>query len=138
MYSQSISVDGLNLLVVDEDADTRKILTVLFEMEGAKILAVASANEALEVLPYFKPDILICDIYLSDELGYPLLTKVRNLVAMQGRWIPAIALTGFASETERAYAYAVGFQMDICKPISLDELISAVAILADCKQLTWY
>ncbi|MFN6571729.1 response regulator [Dendronalium sp. ChiSLP03b] len=135
MYSQPISVDGLHLLVIDDDADTRKILTILFQMEGAEILAVGSVNEALEVLSYFNPDILISDIYLSDELGYSSLTKVRNLVATQGKWIPAIALTGFASETERAYAYAIGFQMHICKPINLDELVCAVASLADCKQL---
>lgn len=135
MYSQPISVDGLHLLVIDDDADTRKILTILFEMEGAEILAVGSVNEALEVLSYFKPDILISDIYLSDELGYSPLTKIRNLVAAEGKWIPAIALTGFASEIERAYAYVVGFQMHICKPISLDDLVSAVASLAGCKQL---
>ncbi len=134
MYTQSMSVQGLRLLVVDDDADTRQILNILFELEGAKVIAVASANEALEVISQFKPDILISDIYLPDEDGYSLLPKLRNLMAAQGKEIAAIALTGFAREEDRIYAFASGFQTHLCKPINLDELVYAVASLASCNQ----
>lgn len=130
MLTQSICLDGLRLLVVDDDADTREILTFLFEMEGAEIKSVGSANEALELVSHFKPDILISDIHLPDENGYSLLPKVRNLKVAQDRWIPAIALTGSVMEQDRADALSAGFQKYLCKPINLDELVSVVANLA--------
>ncbi|BAZ32914.1 response regulator receiver protein [Cylindrospermum sp. NIES-4074] len=130
MLTQSICLDGLRLLVVDDDADTREILTFLFEMEGAEIKSVGSANEALELISNFKPDILISDIHLPDEDGCSLLPKVRNLEVEKGRWIPAIALTGSVMEEDRAEAFSAGFQKYLCKPINLDELISVVANLA--------
>ncbi|KZL51118.1 MULTISPECIES: response regulator [Cyanophyceae] len=133
MYTQSTAVKGLRLLVVDDDADTRQILNILFELEGAKVIAVASASEALEVISQFKPDILISDISLPDESGYSLLPKVRGLMAAQGKQIPAIALTGYAREEDRIYAFASGFQTHLCKPINLDELVSEVASLAECE-----
>ncbi|TVP55381.1 MAG: response regulator [Nodularia sp. (in: Bacteria)] len=133
MYTQSMSVKGIRLLVVDDDADTRQILNILFELEGAKVIAVASASEALEVISQFKPDILISDIYLPDEYGYSLLPKVRALMAVQGKEIPAIALTGSAREEDRIYAFASGFQTHLCKPINLDELVYEVASLTKCK-----
>jgi hypothetical protein len=133
MFTQSICLDGLRLLVVDDDADTREILTFLFEMEGAEIKSVGSANEALELISNFKPDILISDIHLPDEDGCSLLPKVRNLEVEQGRWIPAIALTGSVMEEARAEAFSAGFQKYLCKPINLDELISVVANLAGCN-----
>lgn len=133
MYTQSISVKGLRLLVVDDDADTRQILKILFELEGAKVIAVASASEALEVISQFKPDILISDIYLPDEDAYSLLPKVRYLMAAEGKEIPAIAVTGSAREEDRIYAFAAGFQTHLCKPINLDELVYEVDSLTRCK-----
>lgn len=133
MLTQSICLDGLRLLVVDNDADTREILTFLFEMEGAEIKSVASANEALELISLFKPDIFISDIHLPDGDGYSLLPKVRNLKVAQGKWMPAIALTGSAMEEDRADAFSAGFQKYLCKPINLDELVSVVANLARCN-----
>ncbi|GAX38458.1 response regulator [Nodularia sp. NIES-3585] len=134
MYTQSISVRGLRLLVVDDDADTRQILNILFELEGAKVIAVASASEAVKVISQFKPDILISDIYLPDEDGYCLLPKLRDLMAAPGKQMPAIALTGSAREEDRIYAFASGFQTHLCKPINLDELVYEVASLTGCKQ----
>ncbi|CEJ42456.1 response regulator [Umezakia ovalisporum] len=135
MYTQSISVQGLRLLIVDDDPDTRQILNILFELEGAKVTAVPSASEAINVIPQFKPDILISDISLPDESGYSLLHKVRSLMAAQGKQIPAIALTGFAREEDRIYAFASGFQAHLCKPVNLDELVYEVASLAQCQHL---
>ncbi|MBE9050001.1 response regulator [Nostocales cyanobacterium LEGE 11386] len=133
MYSQSSSVGGLRLLIVDDDADTRQILSILFELEGAKVVAVASASEALEVITNFQPDIFISDICLPDEDGYSLLRKIRNLVSEQEKFIPAIALTGSAREENRTYAFAAGFQRHLYKPINLDELVYEVASLAGNK-----
>ncbi|MEH2184506.1 response regulator [Nostoc sp.] len=129
MSNQSMSFKGLRLLVVDNDFDTRILLTYLFELGEAKIITAASAEEAIEIMSFFKPDILISDIYLPDEDGYSLLLKARNLEAKRGRKIPAIALTASASEEDRNMALLLGYDIYRCKPIDLDELAFIVADL---------
>ncbi|MEH2293600.1 response regulator [Nostoc sp.] len=130
MSNQSISFKGLRLLVVDDDPDTRTLLTFLFELDGAEIVTATSVGEALEIMSFFKPDILISDIYLPDEDGYSLLLKARSLEANRGRKIPAIALSASALDEDRNRASEVGYDIYQSKPIDLDELASMVATLA--------
>ncbi|MBD6617849.1 response regulator [Komarekiella sp. 'clone 1'] len=134
MSNESMFFKGLRLLVVDDDPDTRTLLTFLFELDGAEIVTAASASEALEVMSFFKPDILISDICLPDEDGYSLLRKVRNLEAGRGRKIPAIALTASVSDEDRIHALVAGFQIYLSKPIDLEKLTCVVADLAGLKQ----
>ena len=123
-------LDGLRLLVVDDDPDTRELLTILFSGEGAEIIAAASVVEALEALSCFQPDMLISDISLPDEDGYSLLQKVRKLDASQRGQIPAIALTAHVMDEDRARALSAGFDRHLSKPTDLDELTSVVKSLA--------
>lgn len=134
MSNQSMSFEGLRLLVIDDDPDTRTLLTFLFEIDGAEVVTAASAADALEIMSFFEPDILISDIYLPDENGCSLLTKIRNLEAKRGRKIPAIALTASAYDEDRNSALLVGYDIYRCKPIDLDELASVVASLVGLKQ----
>ena len=134
MSNQSISFQGLRLLFVDDDFDTRTLLTYLFELCGAEIITAASAGEAIAIMSSFKPDILISDIYLPDEDGYSLLLKARNLEAKRGRKIPAIALTASALDEDRNNALLMGYNIYLCKPIDLDKLASVVASLTRLKQ----
>ncbi|MEH2169434.1 MAG: response regulator [Nostoc sp.] len=134
MSNQSMSFKGLRLLVVDDDADTRTLLTFLFELEEGEVVAAASADEALKIMSFFKPDILISDICLPDEDGYSLLLKIRNLQAKRGRKIPAIALTASTLEGDRKRALLAGYDIYQSKPIDLDELTSMVASLVGLKQ----
>ncbi|MEH2273863.1 MAG: response regulator [Nostoc sp.] len=134
MSNESMSFKGLRLLIVDDDADTRTLLTFLFELEGAELITAASADDALEIISLFKPDILISDLYLPDEDGCSLLLKVRNLEAKRGRKIPAIALTASALDEDRNRALLAGYNIYRCKPIDLDELVSAVASLAKLEE----
>ncbi|MEH2333520.1 response regulator [Nostoc sp.] len=129
MYNQSMSFKNVRLLVVDDDFDTRTLLTYLFELGGAEIITAASAGEAIARMSFFKPDILISDIYLPDEDGYSLLLEARNLEAKRGREISAIALTASAYEEDRDIALLVGYDIYRCKPIDLDELAFMVANL---------
>ncbi|WP_017319284.1 response regulator [Mastigocladopsis repens] len=133
MSDKFLKLDGLRLLVVDDDADARELLTCLFSWEGAEIITATSAVEALDALAGFQPDILISDIRLPDEDGYSLLLKVRNLDVSQGGKIPAIALTADAGEEYRIRALSAGFDRYIAKPIDLDELSSVVKSLAFSK-----
>jgi two-component system, OmpR family, response regulator len=130
MPDESKSLKGLRLLVVDDDFNTRKILGILFKLEGAEIITVASVAEALAVMSYFQPDILLFDICLPGEDGYSLLEKVRKLHKQKSQpEIPAIAMTAFVDEKERLYAFLAGFQRHLYKPIDLKELVSMVANL---------
>lgn len=129
-----MSFKGLRLLVVDDDSDTRTLLTFWFELDGAEVITVASAGDALEKMSFFKPDILISDIYLPDENGCSLLIKVRNLEAKRGRKIPAIAMTASALDEDRNWALLAGYDIYRCKPIDLDELASTVASLTRLEQ----
>jgi len=126
----SAVLDGLQVLVVDDEPDSRELLTLMFEQDGAEMIEAASASEALEALERLKPDILISDIKLPDEDGYSLIHKVRNLNAEQGGQIPAIALTGYAGEENRDRALSAGFNRHLSKPFGLDELAEVVATLA--------
>ncbi|RCJ23014.1 hypothetical protein A6S26_00140 [Nostoc sp. ATCC 43529] len=130
MPKKSISLKELRLLVVDHDPDTRKILTTLFKLEGAEVIAAACASEALEVMLNYKPDILICDICLPGEDGYSLLEKIRTLNKQQiQQEIPAIALTAFVHEQYRIYGLLAGFQSYLYKPIDLKKLVFLVSNL---------
>jgi two-component system, OmpR family, response regulator len=133
MKNESMKLNGLRLLIVDDDPDARELLTVFFSWEGVDVITAASASEALEELLRFQPDILISDIRLPDEDGYSLLVKVRNLATDQGGKIPAIALTADVSEEYRTRALTAGFDSYISKPIDLDELTSVVKNLSFCN-----
>ncbi|MBD2744981.1 response regulator [Coleofasciculus sp. FACHB-1120] len=124
------SLDGLQVLVVDDEVDSRVFLTTVLEQCGASVRAVASAHSALEVIKLLKPDILLSDIGMPEEDGYTLIRKVRALSAEQGGRIPAVALTAYARAEDRMRAIAAGFQMHISKPVEPAELATVVASLA--------
>jgi CheY-like chemotaxis protein len=124
------SLEGLRLLVVDNDPDTRELLTVMFVGDGAEVIAVASAREALAALERLKPNILISDIKLPGEDGYTLIRKARNWQAKHGEQILAIALTGCARNEDRIRALLAGFDQHVSKPVDLNDFAAMVANLA--------
>jgi PAS domain S-box-containing protein len=125
-----LALDNLQILVVDDEPDVRELLTIAFAESGAKVTAVASADEAIKALKQVQPDVLISDIGMPEEDGYTLLRKVRNLDANQGGQIPAVALTAYVREEDCTQALSAGFQMHLSKPVNTTELIRAVAKLA--------
>jgi CheY-like chemotaxis protein len=122
-------LDGLRVLVVDDEADARELLTTILRQYGVEVTAVASANEALETLPQLKPNVLVSDIGMPEEDGYTLMRRVRALDAEQGGQIPAVALTAYARAEDRIQALAAGFQLHIPKPVNPEELAAVVANL---------
>jgi len=125
----SMSLAGLRVLVVDDEADTRNFLSFMFEDYGAVATAVASVDEAFAVLEQAKPDILIRDIGMSEQDGYTLIGKLRSLEPEKGGCIPAIALTAYTREEDRLEALSAGFQQHLSKPIDPTKLIAVVASL---------
>jgi signal transduction histidine kinase/ActR/RegA family two-component response regulator len=126
----SVSLADLRVLMVDDEADTRLLLTTIMELHGAKVLAVASAAEALVALGEFQPDIIVSDIGMPDEDGYSLLRKVRALSPAAGGRIPAVALTAYAREEDRMRALLAGYQVHVAKPVNPTEFVAVVGGLA--------
>ncbi|MEH2071988.1 MAG: ATP-binding protein [Nostoc sp.] len=120
---------GIQILVVDDDVDTREFHTFVLEQAGAKVTSVSSALEALQALAQSKPDILVSDIGMPQTDGYMLMRQVQALQAEQGTQIVAIALTAYAGEINQQLALESGFQKHISKPVEPEELIMAIATL---------
>ncbi|HZF41723.1 MAG TPA: CHASE3 domain-containing protein [Blastocatellia bacterium] len=128
--SDAITLDGLRVMIVDDEAETRDLLTAMLTQCGAEVRACASAAEALEEIKQWRPIVLVSDIGMPDEDGYALIGKLRALGPERGGDIPAVALTAFARSEDRMRALASGFQMHVPKPIEAGELIVVIASLA--------
>ncbi|MEH1821827.1 MAG: ATP-binding protein [Nostoc sp.] len=120
---------GIQILVVDDDNDTRDFHTFVLEQAGARVIAVTSAKEALQVLADSEPDFLLSDIGMPETDGYMLMQQIQVLQAKQAKQMPAIALTAYAGEINQQQALASGFQKHLSKPIEPDELVKAIASL---------
>jgi PAS domain S-box-containing protein len=122
-------LDGLRVLVVDDETDTLEMLRVGIGQCGAEVSVAASAAEALSEIRKSPPDVLISDIGMPEEDGYVLIRKVRDLRAEEGGNVPAIALTAYARTEDRLQALRAGYQMHVTKPVELTELAAVVASL---------
>lgn len=130
-FDDSLRLDGLRILIVDDDADMRDLLSYTLQVCGAQVTNTATAEEAISILTKssIPQDILISDIGMPDEDGYALLRRVRALKPEQGGTIPAIALTAFARTVDRTAALLAGFQSHVAKPVEPAELIAVIANL---------
>ncbi|MEG4056664.1 MULTISPECIES: response regulator [unclassified Microcoleus] len=120
---------NLQLLVVDDDDDTREFLIALLEDEGAIVRSAASVAGALAALESYWPDLLLSDIGMPEADGYELIARVREMELLRGGKMPAIALTAYAREEERQQALEAGFQMHLSKPVDINKLIATIANL---------
>lgn len=113
---------GLRALVVDDDAETLRLVDAVLTGEGMDVTAAASAADALRELPGSRPDVLITDIAMPGQDGYGLLSAVREM----GLSLPAIALTAFGRPQDRDHALAAGFSRHLTKPVLPDELVAVI------------
>ncbi len=125
----ALPLADIQILMVDDDADTRDYISFLLEQAGAKVTLAASADEALQLLVQSTPDILVSDVGMPNMDGYMLMQQVRNLPPEQGGNIKAIALTAYAGEINQQLAIAAGFAKHIAKPVEPEELITAIVEL---------
>ena len=127
---QAVALIGLSLLVVDDEPDTRDLLTTIFEGSGARITAVGSAREALAELQAGGIDLLVSDISMPSEDGFWLIRQVRACADAKLKRIPALALTAYARAEDRHRVQGAGFQVYLSKPIHPEELVKVVGDLA--------
>jgi len=128
-------LDGLQVLLVDDDRDTLQVLTALLTESMAKVQTARSAAEALEVLGRSRADVLVLDLGMPHEDGYSLIRKIRASETRGGRQTPAVALTARVRVEDRAQALAAGFDLFVPKPVEPNELITAIANLAGLVSL---
>jgi signal transduction histidine kinase/CheY-like chemotaxis protein len=124
------ALDGVRVLVVDDERDARDVMTTVLESHNAEVVAAASAEEALAALADATPDVLVCDIGMPGEDGYALIRKIRGRETEHGGRLPAAALTAYTRFEDRTRALLAGFQIHLPKPIEPDELVAVVANLA--------
>jgi CheY-like chemotaxis protein len=127
-------LEGLRVVVVDDEADARELLTTVLNQCRAEVLTASSAAEALSEIEKFNPHILVSDIGMPGTDGYELIRQVRELEKAENRRrIPAIALTAYARVEDRLRALSAGFQMHVPKPVEPAELAAAIASLTDWR-----
>jgi PAS domain S-box-containing protein len=124
-------LDGIRILVVDDDSDTRDLLVATLLQSGAEATAVATAGEAFDSIRKARPDVLISDVGMPVEDGYMLMRKVRLLEEQNGsnHRIPAMALTAYVGDGARRTALEAGFHTHLAKPVEPVLLIAAIADL---------
>ncbi|HEY8187463.1 MAG TPA: ATP-binding protein [Pyrinomonadaceae bacterium] len=123
-------LQGLRVLIVDDEADARQIIGTMIARTGAEVKTCESAREALQTLEEWRPDVLMSDIGMPGEDGYSLINKVRSLPSERGGHTPAAAFTAYAREEDRNRALAAGYQMHVAKPVSSSQLVAMIAQLA--------
>jgi signal transduction histidine kinase len=123
-------LDGLRVLLVDDQEDTRECVAMTLRQYGAEVVTADSAAEALDVLERGAPDVLLSDIAMPGEDGLSLIQKIRRRPAESGGRIPAAALSAYARPEEMLRALRAGFDLHLAKPVRDSVLISGILDLA--------
>ena len=129
-------LDGLRVLLVDDEQDALDLLGEVLSEQGAEVHTASSAREALRQLAGLRPHVLVSDIGMPDMDGFGLVQAVRALAADQGGMTPAIALTAFARPEDVQRTLAAGFQLHIAKPVEIADLAGAIAAVAHDRVAT--
>jgi signal transduction histidine kinase/ActR/RegA family two-component response regulator len=126
----AVRLDGLRVLVVDDDADAVDLATAILAAAGAVVRTCGSAREALVAVEQWRPDVLVSDIEMPGEDGYALIRRIRALDPERGGKTPAVALTAYGRTQDRVLSLAAGYNMHVPKPVDPGELTTIIASVA--------
>ncbi len=129
--SELAGLDDVHVVLAEDDAEAKRMLTTVLEHSGARVTACTTVKEALRKVKELRPHILLSDIELPDADGYFLIRSIRSLSDADLSKLPAIALTAHSGAEDRVRALAAGFQMHVAKPVEPIELVLAIANLTD-------
>jgi PAS domain S-box-containing protein len=124
-----VRLDGLRILVIDDEADALDLVRHVLRECGAEVHAASSAKDAFETFARVRPDVIVSDIGMPGEDGYSLIRRIRAMPAENGGRTPAVALTAYAREEDAQRAFSAGYQMHVVKPVEPDRLMDVVANL---------
>ena len=142
VFVNGARLTGVRVLLVEDDEDSRNLLSLVLERYGAEVFSAASSSEAFDSFVREPPDIVISDIGMAEEDGYQLIRRIRSLrsdsslVTNNSSLVPAIALTGYASTKDRDRALSAGYQPHLAKPIEPDDLVAAIQALVGQSDLS--
>ncbi len=119
------SLEGLRVLLVDDDDDARELFAMVLTEAGAEVRAAADAKEAMRAAIQWPPGVVVSDLVMPGTDGFSLLRELRSMHHL--RRMPAIAVSGMASAPDRENALAVGFQEHLEKPLTPEALVKAVS-----------
>jgi len=122
-------LQGVKVLVVDDEPDTLELLRMVLELRGASVVTENSAAQALERFKETAPDVLLSDIGLPGKDGFDFIREVRSLPPERGGRVPAVALTAYTRAEDRTTTLAAGFDMHIPKPVQPADVVAVVASL---------
>jgi len=128
--SRGFRLEGLRVLVVDDDRDALELATAILSAAGAIVRTCGSAGEALLAVQRWRPDVLVSDIEMPGEDGYALIREVRALDAGHGGTTPAVALTAYGRTQDRMLSLSAGYDMHVPKPVDPEEFTTIVASVA--------
>jgi CheY-like chemotaxis protein len=126
---QSTDLDGLHILVVDDEPDAREVIGRILARAGADVVCCGSVRDGLGAAMRRRPDVIISDIAMPEQDGYDLIRVLREM-ALDAPPIPTLALTAYAREEDRLRALSAGFTAYLAKPVDPTELLEVVAHLA--------
>jgi PAS domain S-box-containing protein len=129
-----VALNGVRILVVDDEADARDLIATVLMEAGAEVETARSAAEGFELFKQFRPDVLVSDVGMPEEDGFSFIRRVRALAPSEGSRVPALALTAFAREGDRSQALTAGFTAHVGKPVQPEVLASAVSNLAALRR----
>lgn len=124
-------LQGVKVLLVEDDADTREVLSLGLQLAGAKVESVGAAREALDAMHEQVPDVIVSDIGLPDEDGLSMMRRIRTFSPEEGGRVPAVAVTAYTLVDDVDEARRAGFQQHFRKPVETQELLQGVAALAE-------
>lgn len=129
-----VTLPGLRVLVIDDDADTRDLIEAILTDAGAVVACADSVRGAFDLLPVARPQLIISDIEMPEENGYSFLRNLRSILDEDGGRTPAIALTGCSLPEDRERALASGFNLHMTKPTTQNDLLRAVSAVAEATR----
>ncbi len=125
-----VRLDGLRVLVVDDDPDALELASSILGDAGAMVRTCGSASDALATIQEWRPDVIVSDIEMPGEDGYSLIRRVRALDETTLAQTPTVALTAYGRMEDRAHALSSGYTMHIPKPVDPEEFTTIVASVA--------
>ena len=126
----SLPLAGRQILVVEDDSDTREMLKFVLEQNGADVLTTDAVPPAFELVQKVHPDAVVADIGLPEYNGYALIAKIREFDSEQQSRTKCVAVTAYATPTDRDVALRSGYDAYIAKPFEPEELVQTVAQLS--------
>lgn len=129
MGNDAEPLSGCQVLVVEDDADSREAIRLTLEASGASVATAATAGEALAALAARPCDLVVSDLAMPEQSGFWLVAKIRQL--FPHRHVPVIAVTGHPFPVEGVLR--AGFDRVMQKPPEPDALCAAVASLLSAR-----